>query len=65
VQPRLIVLSLAVLFALVAPATAEAHGLHADSASSVPEFVWLGFRHMIAGWDHLLFATGIVFQVVF
>jgi len=54
-------IAVALVAALVAPATAAAHGLHADSASSAPEFVWLGFRHMIVGWDHLLFATGIVF----
>lgn len=58
---RLAVLAVSLLITLVVPATAAAHGLHADSTSSVPEFVWLGFRHMIAGWDHLLFAAGIVF----
>jgi len=53
-------LPLAAAAALAAPSTAAAHGIHASAASSVPEFIWLGFRHMIAGWDHLLFAAGIV-----
>jgi hydrogenase/urease accessory protein HupE len=40
---------------------AFAHGI-AGSAhdKSVPEFVWLGAMHMAAGWDHLLFITGVV-----
>jgi len=58
---RAVFVALAAATALVAPPTAAAHGIHATSASSVFDFVWLGFRHMIAGWDHLLFAAGIVF----
>lgn len=58
---RLLLFPLVVVAALALPGAASAHGLGADSASSVPEYVWLGFRHMIAGWDHLLFAAGIVF----
>jgi hydrogenase/urease accessory protein HupE len=36
-----------------------AHGLSA-AADSVPGFVWLGFLHMLQGWDHLLFIGGVV-----
>src|SRR5215208_614336 len=45
--------------ALAAPSAAFAHGLHGQ-AQTIPEFVWLGIRHMVGGWDHLLFIAGIV-----
>ena len=50
----------AALVALVAPAPAHAHGLPGSSAESVPDFFFLGIRHILEGWDHLLFAAGIV-----
>lgn len=53
-------LGLALAAALTAPATALAHGVHGE-AETIPEFMWLGTKHMIAGWDHLLFIAGIVF----
>jgi hypothetical protein len=46
-------------WALVAPSAAFAHGLPSE-AQTIPEFVWLGIRHMVGGWDHLLFIAGIV-----
>ena len=52
--------SAASLFALALPASASAHGLSASTAESVRDYVWLGIRHMLQGWDHLLFMTGIV-----
>lgn len=48
------------LVALATPSVASAHGLHSSSATSIPDYVWLGIRHMVGGWDHLLFITGIV-----
>jgi hydrogenase/urease accessory protein HupE len=36
-----------------------AHGLN-TAADTVPGFVWLGFVHMLQGWDHLLFIGGVV-----
>ena len=51
---------LVALLALALPTSAAAHGIHATSAESIPEFVWLGIRHMLGGWDHLLFIAGIV-----
>ena len=57
---RLLLLSLCVgAFALVIPSEAWAHGI-AAGAETIPEFVWLGIRHMVGGWDHLLFIAGIV-----
>ncbi|OJF11175.1 HupE/UreJ family protein [Couchioplanes caeruleus] len=44
---------------LGAPAPASAHGIGAG-AESVTDFLTLGFTHMIAGWDHLLFIAGVL-----
>lgn len=46
--------------ALAAPGAAFAHGIHAGSSDSVPDFVRIGFLHMLTGYDHLLFAGGVV-----
>ena len=47
---------------LVLPASALAHGLSGgyDPSRPVPDYLWLGFWHMVAGWDHLLFIAGVV-----
>src|SRR5215210_6071882 len=44
------------------PASALAHGLAGgyNPNRPVPEYLWLGFWHMVAGWDHLLFIAGVV-----
>src|SRR5215213_3251494 len=44
------------------PAVAAAHGLAGgyDPNRPVPDYLWLGFWHMVAGWDHLLFIAGVV-----
>lgn len=41
------------------PGVAFAHGV-SRAGESVSDFVWSGFTHMLAGWDHLLFIAGIV-----
>ncbi len=46
---------------LVAAPIAGAHGLGAqDPNRPLPEYLWLGFKHLLAGWDHLLFILAIV-----
>src|SRR4051794_20887011 len=30
------------------------------TGDSIPEFLWMGVTHMMLGWDHLLFALGVV-----
>lgn len=46
---------------LTAPAVAQGHGIGAsDPNRPVAEYLWLGFKHLIVGWDHLLFILGIV-----
>ncbi|MBQ1038121.1 HupE/UreJ family protein [Micromonospora sp. C81] len=44
---------------LVLPEVAWAHGV-GGSSETVGGFVWLGTKHMLAGWDHLLFVGGIL-----
>src|SRR5215213_5646129 len=55
-------LLLAVAASLVLPATGFAHALFGDSDPNRPvaSYLWLGFLHMVGGWDHLLFITGVV-----
>lgn len=49
------------VLSLLVPAAALAHGLNTDTADrSLAGYLWLGIRHMIGGWDHLLFIAGIV-----
>jgi hydrogenase/urease accessory protein HupE len=37
-----------------------AHGVAATGEESLLDFAGLGFTHMLAGWDHLLFIGGVV-----
>ena len=46
--------------ALAVPSAASAHGLPGSGAEGVLDYLWLGIRHMLAGWDHLLFIAGVV-----
>jgi hydrogenase/urease accessory protein HupE len=41
------------------PGAAFAHGVGGTS-DTAGGFVWLGFTHMLLGWDHLLFIAGVV-----
>lgn len=58
--PRLVTSLLAAL--LVAPTSAYAHALFGSNDPNRPliEYLTLGFGHMVGGWDHLLFITGVV-----
>jgi hydrogenase/urease accessory protein HupE len=55
-------LSVALLVPLLVPAAASAHALFADHNPNrpLPEYLWIGFWHMVGGWDHLLFILGVV-----
>src|SRR5918992_1179373 len=57
---RAVLAALAV--SLLFPSTALAHALFGDNDPSRPliDYLFLGFGHMVAGWDHLLFITGVV-----
>ena len=53
---------LAVTALLALPALAAAHGLVGDFDPNRPviDYLWLGAKHMLLGWDHLLFIAGVV-----
>ena len=52
---------LAAAAVLAAAPPASAHGLGAqDPNRPLPEYLWLGFKHLLAGWDHRLFILAIV-----
>jgi len=52
----------AMIVPLLVPAAGFAHALFADHDPNRPvlEYVWIGFWHMVGGWDHLLFILGVV-----
>jgi hypothetical protein len=60
---------LAVAALLVTPAAAVAHGVAAGDAGYLQEvtgvlvvpFAYLGAKHMVTGYDHLLFLLGVIF----
>ena len=56
------ILPLAALLLALTPAAAQAHalGLDSDPNRPVAEYLWLGFLHMVTGYDHLLFIIGIL-----
>lgn len=51
------------------PNVAAAHGVSSGDATfvagnqgaAVPEFLYLGAKHMVTGYDHLLFLVGVIF----
>src|SRR5829696_2686303 len=55
-------LLLGVSMSLLLPAAGFAHALFGDSDPNRPvaSYLWLGFLHMVGGWDHLLFISGVV-----
>jgi len=55
-------IAVAIAIPLLAPATGSAHALFADHDPNRPvlEYVWIGFWHIVGGWDHLLFILGVV-----
>jgi hydrogenase/urease accessory protein HupE len=52
----------AAAMSLLAPISASAHTLVGDQDPNRPviDYLVLGFRHMVGGWDHLLFIAGVV-----
>jgi len=54
--------ALALATSALLPATAAAHALigNQDPNRPLPSYPWLGFLHMVGGWDHLLFIAGVV-----
>lgn len=67
--PRAVPALLACLAILLLPATALAHGVTAGDAGYIQNvsgflpipFAYLGAKHMVTGYDHLLFLLGVIF----
>ena len=65
----LLVLAAGLLSVLAAPADALAHGVAAGDKGYIQEisgvllvpFAYLGAKHMVTGYDHLLFLLGVIF----
>src|SRR4026209_104428 len=61
--------AIAALLLLVAPAVLSAHGVSSRDAAFVASvtgpapvpFAYLGAKHMVTGYDHLLFLVGVIF----
>ncbi|MFZ5863809.1 MAG: HupE/UreJ family protein [Nitrospirota bacterium] len=68
-RPALCCSGLITLLALLLPGIAAAHGVSSEDAgfvaanqgAAVPEFLYLGAKHMVTGYDHLLFLVGVIF----
>jgi hydrogenase/urease accessory protein HupE len=56
---RVVLPGVAACLVLAVPGAAWAHGV-SGGADSVGGFLSLGFRHMLLGWDHLLFIGGVL-----
>jgi HupE / UreJ protein len=65
----LIGIAVIVVFALLVPAGASAHNVSKRDAAfvkstqgaAIAPFVYLGAKHMVTGYDHLLFLVGVIF----
>lgn len=61
--------ALLLLAVVLFPATSWAHGVTGDDATfiqsitgaAIGAFVYLGAKHMVTGYDHLLFLVGVIF----
>ena len=68
-RPSLLVLAAALLAFALAPTQAFAHGIAVGDAGYLREvsgvllfpFAYLGAKHMVTGYDHLLFLAGVIF----
>jgi hypothetical protein len=57
------------MFAVLSPVSADAHGVARDDAifvqnikgPAIAPFMYLGAKHMVTGYDHLLFLVGVIF----
>ena len=65
----LITIVLLIVFALLLPTGASAHNVSKRDAAfvkstrgaAIAPFVYLGAKHMVTGYDHLLFLVGVIF----
>lgn len=66
---RLSILAACLALVILWPAQADAHGVskgdakfvQANQGASIGPFMYLGAKHMVTGYDHLLFLVGVIF----
>ncbi|MDA1074317.1 MAG: HupE/UreJ family protein [Proteobacteria bacterium] len=64
-----VLIALATFIALLFPALAQAHGVEGSDAHfneqnqglAIGPYLYLGAKHMVTGYDHLLFLAGVIF----
>src|SRR5436190_20259435 len=64
-----VILGIAMILAILAPASASAHGVskrdamfvESNKGTAIIPFLYLGAKHMVTGYDHLLFLVGVIF----
>src|SRR5437762_13050882 len=69
VRPSVIVVVAAIIVTLILPAVASAHNVSKNDAKfvqankglAIGPFMYLGAKHMVTGYDHLLFLVGVIF----
>jgi len=62
-------LGFVLLFGMFLPSIADAHGVserdatfvQANQGTAIGAFLYLGAKHMVTGYDHLLFLVGVIF----
>jgi hypothetical protein len=68
-QHLLLAMSAVLVLVMLMPAVADAHGVssrdakfvQANQRAAVGPFMYLGAKHMVTGYDHLLFLVGVIF----
>src|SRR5437762_12658269 len=69
VRPSVIVVVAAIIVTLILPAVASAHNVSKNDAKfvqankglAIGPFLYLGAKHMVTGYDHLMFLVGVIF----
>src|SRR5687767_10432289 len=68
-KTKMIAFALVIVGMLVLPAVSNAHGVadadakfvEANKGAAIGPFMYLGAKHMVTGYDHLLFLVGVIF----
>ncbi|WP_445381511.1 HupE/UreJ family protein [Robiginitalea sp. IMCC43444] len=60
--------ALTLLLCLCFPVLLSAHGIESEDQAlldkgGLPAFIWVGAKHMLTGFDHLLFLAGVIFYL--
>src|SRR3954454_7061813 len=66
---QIVIVAAVVLMAMVCPALVHAHGVSGKDAvylqgldgRAIGPLMYLGAKHMVTGYDHLLFLVGVIF----